>query len=113
MIRRPPRATRTDTLVPYTTLFRSGEFETDLGSLLSTNEGNLGLESETSDSYTAGVVLTPRFIPDMTLAVDYYDITVDNVIELRSEEHTSEPQSLIRTSYAVFCFKKQHNTKQH
>src|SRR3546814_14095172 len=59
-----------------------GEFETDLGSLLSTNEGNLGLESETCDSYTAGVVLTPRFIPDLTLAVDYYDITVDNVIEL-------------------------------
>src|SRR3546814_4624799 len=103
-----------------------GEFETDLGSLLSTNEGNLGLESETSDSYTAGVVLTPRFIPDLTLAVDYYDITVDNVIELfdnnlllrncyesdqavdqnpfcnrRSEEHTSELQSLMRISYAV------------
>lgn len=57
-------------------------FETDLGSLLSTNEGNIDLESETSDSYTAGVVLTPRSIPGLALSVDYYDITIDNVIEL-------------------------------
>ncbi|WP_407353829.1 TonB-dependent receptor domain-containing protein [Luteimonas sp. R10] len=59
-----------------------GVFETDLGTLLSTNEGNINLESETSDSWTAGVVLTPRFIPGLALSLDYYDITIDNVIEL-------------------------------
>lgn len=59
-----------------------GVFETDLGSLLSTNEGNINLESETSDSLTAGVVLSPRFAPGLLFSVDYYDVQVDNVIEL-------------------------------
>src|SRR3546814_10311001 len=70
MIRRPPRSTRTDTLFPYTTLFRSAR----LGRL---------------DKAKCG--LTP---------------IATEVWEGRSEEHTSELQSLMRISYAVFCLKK-------
>src|SRR3546814_2696206 len=80
MIRRPPRSTRTDTLFPYTTLFRS----LDLLLLLS-SEGHAGA-TERRDA-------------------------LDWVIErLRSEEHTSELQSLMRISYAVFCLKKKKTT---
>src|SRR3546814_5613502 len=77
MIRRPPRSTRTDTLFPYTTLFRSaGEFR-------------LG-ESRAAGRAAVG---TGRCqLPDWTAC--------------RSEEHTSELQSLMRISYAVFCLKK-------
>src|SRR3546814_17844663 len=80
MIRRPPRSTRTDTLFPYTTLFRSRCL---LGALL-----------PDSSNYTAGrgVWLLP--------GQDSYSATS------RSEEHTSELQSLMRISYAVFCLKK-------
>src|SRR3546814_7413077 len=72
MIRRPPRSTRTDTLFPYTTLFRS-------------SQGGLGqLRSETSRAWVAGAILTPKFafLPDTTinLAVDYFDIRVKSEI---------------------------------
>src|SRR3546814_6548713 len=79
MIRRPPRSTRTDTLFPYTTLFRSL-------SILA-----LGI---TFGSLLAGVLLAlvfRRFKPDVFVRIG------------RSEEHTSELQSLMRISYAVFC----------
>src|SRR3546814_12981601 len=75
MIRRPPRSTRTDTLFPYTTLFRS---ECELGRM------NVPTQ-EMVDSYEAG---------DLRLNAS------------RSEEHTSELQSLMRISYAVFSLKK-------
>src|SRR3546814_4992909 len=91
MIRRPPRSTRTDTLFPYTTLFQS------LGTILTGGEGE-GLFA---------VVYTVRG------AVDDPDVSVNplSVLTPRSEEHTSELQSLMRISYAVFCLKKkQHNT---
>src|SRR3546814_2936810 len=140
MIRRPPRSTRTDTLFPYTTLFRS---------------------------WTYGVVVQPSFVPGLTFTADRIEVTLDNgltafspanflsscfdstdypnnsacgnftrngqgyivtanqttfnaaiikyhgeiynlnyLLPLRSEEHTSELQSLMRISYAVFCLKK-------
>src|SRR3546814_1418387 len=91
MIRRPTRSTRTDTLCPYTTLFRShlgtgyfGGFLPLIASFIIAKTGNAyaGLW------YTWGVVLVA--LP-------------------RSEEHTSELQSLMRISYAVFCLKKQKN----
>lgn len=63
-----------------------GVFESEEGSLFSTNEGNINLESETSDSFTAGTVLSPSFVPGLVLSVDYYNITVDNVIELFDNE---------------------------
>src|SRR3546814_9807044 len=75
MIRRPPRSTRTDTLFPYTTLFRS------VG-------GGRGLLDR-----------TVRMAHEVGHRVDV-------VIAQRSEEHTSELQSLMRISYAVFCLKK-------
>ncbi|MGO1540899.1 MAG: TonB-dependent receptor domain-containing protein [Luteimonas sp.] len=64
------------------TIAEEGEFTSDLGSVVSTNEGNRNLESETSDSYTAGVVFTPSAVPGLAVSFDYYDITIDNVIEL-------------------------------
>src|SRR3546814_17536513 len=75
MSRPPPRSTRTDTLFPYTTLFRSGR---------------LGVG--------AGVALV--------VAGDPVDDALEGVVDGRSEEHTSELQSLMRISYAVFCLKK-------
>src|SRR3546814_10783191 len=86
MIRRPPRSTRTDTLFPYTTLFRSAFIENMVEDLFREN------------------VLDQHF-PDIGLA----DRRVDRALcvsKERSEEHTSELQSLMRISYAVFCLKK-------
>src|SRR3546814_2147244 len=84
MIRRPPRSTRTDTLFPYTTLFRSPSDPRFLGTL--------------------------DFIEKRLRRGDYlyrYAAADDfGVPETRSEEHTSELQSLMRISYAVFCLKK-------
>src|SRR3546814_4734582 len=84
MIRRPPRSTRTDTLFPYTTLFRSD---------------------------VPAAWLSPmkvRFAPSPTglLHVGNARQAVINWLFARSEEHTSELQSLMRISYAVFCLKK-------
>src|SRR3546814_1419349 len=95
MIRRPPRSTRTDTLVPYTTLFRSdGRHQVDrLGELL---------------HHPAAPVIgrAARIADDQRDVVGLIEIAL-----LRSEEHTSELQSLMRISYAVFCLKKQNNTQ--
>src|SRR3546814_8209979 len=91
MIRRPPRSTRTDTLFPYTTLFRSIEFAGhDPRQRRRTTEQHQRL----------------------------HHVGVDNCAQTaggRSEEHTSELQSLMRISYAVFCLKKKniHNTYSH
>src|SRR3546814_10702322 len=91
MIRRPPRSTRTDTLFPYTTLFRSvvdalhhqraGDPHEDMG---------VGL-GEMLDRQLLGMLEIHRRV-------------------MRSEEHTSELQSLMRISYAVFCLKKKKGT---
>src|SRR3546814_2916840 len=88
MIRRPPRSTRTDTLFPYTTLFRSilGKGRVDI------SRGNPG-NAITGDIVLVQVKIAqryPRRCPEAK----------------RSEEHTSELQSLMRISYAVFCLKK-------
>src|SRR3546814_1942580 len=77
MIRRPPRSTRTDTLFPYTTLFRSDAAEGD-----EAREDRLHRQAGQGACQAAGVRCA------------------------RSEEHTSELQSLMRISYAVFCLKK-------
>src|SRR3546814_2459936 len=87
MIRRPPRSTRTDTLFPYTTLFRS-------------NIGNLGRHRGLFASF-------PLAWPPRSAAMD-----CAAPITSRSEEHTSELQSLMRISYAVFCLKKKTKYKQ-
>src|SRR3546814_9120682 len=93
MLRRPPRSTRTDTLFPYTTLFRS--------------KGNVELCVKYQHQNTS--VISDKhylFLFDEThLCYDAY------TFGRRSEEHTSELQSLMRISYAVFCLKKKNNYK--
>src|SRR3546814_2176736 len=81
MIRRPPRSTRTDTLFPYTTLFRSPPSQ----SLVLSGRSDTLWEPARASSYQH---------------------------RLRSEEHTSELQSLMRISYAVFCLKKKKTDSQ-
>src|SRR3546814_4093108 len=97
MIRRPPRSTRTDTLFPYTTLFRSpGDAKAAAGGArdLAQCVEPRRVRGEGGDDH-----------PPLRRA-DRRDETGAQVA-LRSEEHTSELQSLMRISYAVFCWKKQ------
>src|SRR3546814_10261203 len=136
MIRRPPRSTRTDTLFPYTTLFRSSNRS-------STEEGTdsaLPWKDITSTASATVSVLTRVSISgrcttcassDLASAFrDTFDALEGTAAAgfvlvillmvrrtrfwppgVRSEEHTSELQSLMRISYAVFCLKKQNNTQ--
>src|SRR3546814_3078482 len=90
MIRRPPRSTRTDTLFPYTTLFRSLPF------------------GDPADIAAERLVVGKprgRRSRGRRIGVGYAQVR-------RSEEHTSELQSLMRISYAVFCLKKKKNTSR-
>src|SRR3546814_6101909 len=91
MIRRPPRSTRTDTLFPYTTLFRSD------AALTQASEQRLGV----ADALSAA----KQKVVDARTALDSAR-TDRQAAQRRSEEHTSELQSLMRISYAVFCLKK-------
>src|SRR3546814_2643964 len=93
MIRRPPRSTRTDTLFPYTTLFRS-----------------LGLFSARGIIAVLGPAAATSVVAAGAACAESADAASPPA---RSEEHTSELQSLMRISYAVFCLKKQTNHKQH
>src|SRR3546814_9263020 len=107
MIRRPPISTRTDTLVPYTTLFRSAAHIRRMQQRAADHGGDVGSFvriSRHDGSREAGVRLS--FV---RLARDDDHLGESQ----RSEEHTSELQSLMRISYAVFCLKKkktQHTT---
>src|SRR3546814_10486454 len=83
MIRRPPRSTRTDTLFPYTTLFRS-----DIGQ-------RQGADASAEHEIDLAVVEQ-----------------ANREVDLRSEEHTSELQSLMRNSYDVFCLKKKKQKRK-
>src|SRR3546814_7107935 len=107
MIRRPPTSTRTDTLFPYTTLFRS------LGVVV----GQLGLlpvqvavdQREAAQPLPLFRLQEPhRGLVDQQRALDPAPVEVGH----RSEEHTSELQSLMRISYAVFCLKKKNTHLQ-
>src|SRR3546814_3159360 len=101
MIRRPPRSTRTDTLFPYTTLFRSVE-NFGSGALATYSDGVI-----TIDDDAAGV----GWFIDLTPA-ESSEFAASATHILRSEEHTSELQSLMRISYAVFCLKKKKSSQQ-
>src|SRR3546814_5210614 len=97
MIRRPPRSTRTDTLFPYTTLFRS--------------------ERLTLSDFAMDVDKNGRFLRYRLRerhSTQLSRVIVDGLqimaARIRSEEHTSELQSLMRISYAVFCLKKKKTT---
>src|SRR3546814_2860873 len=96
MIRRPPRSTRTDTLFPYTTLFRS-----PLRVLGDPGVVGGGVEREVECDLESVPVRGPHEGAEVG---ERAQLGVDRV--MRSEEHTSELQSLMRISYAVFCLKK-------
>src|SRR3546814_9151301 len=140
MIRRPPRSTRTDTLLPYTTLFRSTrDDDADVGDLLADHPQRVGQGCEYDDRGAVLVVVEDRDVEGLAqagldleaarrgdvLEVDAAEAGSDHLDGLhdlvgvlagqadgpgvdvgRSEEHTSELQSLMRISYAVFCLKK-------
>src|SRR3546814_4424774 len=96
MIRRPPRSTRTDTLFPYTTLFRSAQ--------------QLGLQCQRE---------VTDLVEEQRATVGLVDPAQralrgagEGAAVVRSEEHTSELQSLMRISYAVFCLKKKTDQQQ-
>src|SRR3546814_10456538 len=104
MIRRPPRSTRTDTRFPHTTLFRS---------LIFGGNEHVLLEAQTRAGKGVGVVI-PNLLtwPDSVVVLDVKRENWSTSAGYRqragqrSEEHTSELQSLMRISYAVFCLKK-------
>src|SRR3546814_1008660 len=98
MIRRPPRSTRTDTLFPYTTLFRSWAIAFSLSCTM------YGQLPETSRGRASSFrIQGPRY--------RHFDYADDKTLS-RSEEHTSELQSLMRISYSVFCFKNKKTTSK-
>src|SRR3546814_8858500 len=104
MIRRPPRSTRTDTLFPYTTLFRSRQHR----ALLDDDAlGDLGACADEA------VVLDDDRIGLQRLQHAADADAARQVAVLRSEEHTSELQSLMRISYAVFCLKNKTTANPH
>src|SRR3546814_1486578 len=96
MRRRPPRSTRTDTLFPYTTLFRSPRLE-----------GLAGRRDRAVDLLGGGL----RQLQDGLAGRGVEDDLGLLRAGFRSEEHTSELQSLMRISYAVFCLKKKKTTQ--
>src|SRR3546814_7423840 len=134
IIRRPPRSTRTDTLLPYTTLFRSNlvQFAQGHDTLLIVEEKKSFLEAQTATALV-NFPQAPRLIgksdedgrPLLSSVVPLDPSAIAQVIaerlrrldvatasieaaSARSEEHTSELQSLMRISYAVFCLKKKN-----
>src|SRR3546814_5985039 len=117
MIRRPPRSTRTDTLFPYTTLFRSAGCSV---APYSTRDGTAPSVTPFSarlfDSVPPEVQMISRgWQFTSTASCSRARSTASRAArpKRRSEEHTSELQSLMRISYAVFCLKKKKNTVKH
>src|SRR3546814_2267645 len=110
MIRRPPRSTRTDTLFPYTTLFRS---KVQVDTIFTVPCLILQKEALGQFSIVPQNFLRERrpFVRQPALLADQRDAAFKSVLtQCRSEEHTSELQSLMRISYAVFCLKKKITT---
>src|SRR3546814_964195 len=99
MIRRPPRSTRTDTLFPYTTLFRSSVS----GALAHLERGGVDLRM--------GAVLVVGGLIGSLVGAGLFEL-LTAWGQIRSEEHTSELQSLMRISYAVLCLQKKKTTNR-
>src|SRR3546814_4670211 len=102
MIRRPPRSTRTDTLFPYTTLFRSSPRRS--------GEAAGMAEVQLHPDWLARI--GGEFEQPYMAALKQFLSEERAKGKARSEEHTSELQSLMRISYAVFCLKKKKTTNQ-
>src|SRR3546814_972702 len=101
MIRRPPRSTRTDTLFPYTTLFRSARIEFD--------ENVKKFNDEVAAKSQVLNAAQEKISHELEVQESLVMVLRDE--HNRSEEHTSELQSLMRSSYAVFCLKKKTQQK--
>src|SRR3546814_2339588 len=104
MIRRPPRSTRTDTLFPYTTLFRSGLHFRSRSMSSASTAGDSRFDGRYNGS-------SRPFQPPSACSCCSVALILTLTNSERSEEHTSELQSLMRISYAVFCLKKKNNNK--
>src|SRR3546814_6939022 len=123
MIRRPPRSTRTDTLFPYTTLFRSAEHphRDHRGEVERRDPGDhadrLAHRIDVDPRPGALGIFALQGVRDAAREFDHVEpalhvaARIGHHLAVRSEEHTSELQSLMRISYAVFCLTQQ-NTKQ-
>src|SRR3546814_5552929 len=121
MIRPPPRTTRTDTIFPYTTLFRSDEKNRcssqgarqgrcDQGGARAQAQDREGREGPSDPRPDRG---DPRHDQDRSVEEGgNAEGRSDDLRQPRSEEHTSELQSLMRSSYAVFCLKKKKKNKK-
>src|SRR3546814_3333389 len=107
MTRRPPMSTRTDTLLPDTTLFRSPPLKQADMSENATWHGTTILSVRKGDSV---VVAGDGQVSFGQTVIKSNARKVRRLADGRSEEHTSELQSLMRISYAVFCLKKKHDT---
>src|SRR3546814_10355914 len=106
MRRRPPRSTRTDTLFPYTTLFRSRRADQGAGM------AHAELLFDHLPLNGRGKIEKAHQVRHMAARLaDQPGQRLLAVLELRSEEHTSELQSLMRISYAVFCLTQKTKTK--
>src|SRR3546814_1426783 len=105
MLRRPPRSTRTDTRFPYATLFRSAVVAM----------GQLQHAQQAGHAYraTADHGIPERHRRAVRLQEQSLVGAARGCLTARSEEHTSELQSLMRISYAVFCLKKKKKTQKH
>src|SRR3546814_4570275 len=99
MIRQPPRSTRTDTLFPYTTLFRSKPV---VPRGMSKRSNTIAQDAATKSANAT------QSSPEATKKGKSID---PSILQARSEEHTSELQSLMRISYAVFCLQKKNHVK--
>src|SRR3546814_1652053 len=138
MIRRPPRSTRTDTLFPYTTLFRSAAAQYALRvagvQCKAVETGGIGKHAQRNQmrfgetvlidhqAHRAGLRVLQRQLHfndagfhrfPFGLQLLAVRIAQHDVVDARSEEHTSELQSLMRISYAVFCLKKKKKTNKY
>src|SRR3546814_9145134 len=114
IIRRPPRSTRTDTLFPYTTLFRSAE------AVRLDHQGDEGVDLVQADAVGQVAQGIGAAFAGTQLQGHQREVRCQRWVgagelsaDARSEEHTSELQSLMRISYAVFCLKKKNkNTNE-
>src|SRR3546814_1495858 len=104
MIRRPPRSTRTDTLFPYTTLFRSAVYEKP------TDKPQKPEKKTGKQKQSKSDLLFPYCTEVLIISGAADGHRLEKELTVRSEEHTSELQSLMRISYAVFCLNKKKNT---
>src|SRR3546814_10628066 len=110
MIRRPPRSTRTDTLFPYTTLFRSLWSELRPEYVKVDKYFVQGIDKDAVKRQFVRSISEIAKQSKSSVIAEGIETEAELQAIRRSEEHTSELQSLMRTSYAVFCLKTQNST---